>query len=36
LERRRLEEAKRWMDDLRRLWERRLDRLETYIEREKQ
>lgn len=36
LERRRLEEAQRWMDDLRRLWERRLDRLETYIEREKQ
>lgn len=35
LERRRLEEAQRWMDDLRRLWERRLDRLETYIEREK-
>jgi len=36
LERRRLEEAQRWMDDLRRLWERRLDRLETYIEREKE
>ncbi|HEX5096653.1 MAG TPA: metalloregulator ArsR/SmtB family transcription factor [Acidimicrobiia bacterium] len=36
LERRRLDEAERWMDDLRRRWERRLDRIEAYIEREKE
>jgi DNA-binding transcriptional ArsR family regulator len=35
LDRSRLVEAERWMDDLRRRWERRIDRIETYIERGK-
>jgi DNA-binding transcriptional ArsR family regulator len=30
-----LEDASRWIEDYRRRWERRLDRLETYLERKK-